>query len=678
MLQIVRWVAVVCAVLGSIAMGAQSALVIAGTVYEDRMALAVRPHFKAAEGVTVKLYRDNGDSLPSVQDVAVATTRTTAAGTYAFPVSQAGSYWVVVDSRSFRADAWPEQTFGPSGSLCARPDGNSRTTLFEGSCFGGRTGGGSDDANALATSEHLALIKVDQAATGVDFAFSYDAVTSIADQSGRQGTLRQFLLNANAVHGPNRMRFVPLEPARAVRETIMGLPPRWWTIALTTALPEVTDDDTIIDGMAYNFLSPSSVSDANPGRLGESAAIRLEEREISRLEKPELEIIASGDTGIICNVPCGIRSLSLHGAATGIITRGDSRIDHVLIGADPDAVPTSDGGQVGLQIERGSVMARHLLVTTQTRFGVTVSPGARLDGERLDISRCGQPLSGAGIVLLSSGSTLRSSTITANPGAAIVLGATDGSAPATGNTIDGNTISGNQAGVVIGPGSSRNMITRNDIVWNRLGGVTITPFTTAAPRENRISANRFDENGLRPIILDLDRDDPNQLHPGTQDCLPVSDGPNGGIAAPSVTQVVITDEAGPRAVIRGRACAGQIVEIYQSYVTSGIIEAGADQVPQVRDERIANETLTQERMFVIPSIGEFNYLGATTTAADGTFEAMFPLPVIAETSRSESSNDEPRLWADQRLLSLTPRAFSAIAIDPAGNTSEMSVRRKAD
>ena len=674
MLPTMRWVAVVRAAVVSLALGsvtatAQPPLVIAGGVFEDRMALAVRPHFLGAEGVTVKLYR--GDRTP------MATTRTDRAGMYVFNVTP-GDYVVTVDSRSFHAEAWPEQTFGPAGSRCAHPLRGTQTTLYEGPCFGGSTAAGSDDPSTLATSEHLAQVTVGaESQTGVDFAFSFDVVVTAADGSRtRQGTLRQYVLNANARPGPNRMRFVPIERAPEQRQTTMGVAPRWWTITLASALPEVHDEDTTIDGTAYNFLSPASPADVNPGRFGEPPTLESGERQVSRLRRPEMEIVATGAAaGIVCAARCGLRGLAIHGAAAGIITRNDATIEHVLVGAAPDGTPAT-GGVVGVQVERGTLVARHLLVTTQSRIGISVGREARLDGEHLDVSRSGEPLTGAGIVLLSNGSSIRTSLVTTNPGAAIVIGSTDGSAPASGNTIDGSTISGNQAGVVLGPGSSRNVITRNDIMWNRIGGVTVTPHAPdARPRENRISANRFDENGLRPIILDLEAEDPNALARGAERCGNV-------ITAPRITSVRVVNEGGTgRAVIRGRSCPGQVVEIYQSFVTSGVRE-NEPEMPRVRERETGRETLTsQDRTFSLPSIGEFNYLGATNTAADGTFEAIFPLPMTGARRTGETAAlEETDVWAAQVLTSASAndRAFSALAIDAAGNTSEMSVRRKAE
>ena len=116
-------------------------------------------------------------------------------------------------------------------------------------------------------------------------------------------------------------------------------------------------------------------------------------------------------------------------------------------------------------------------------------------------------------------------------------------------------------------------------------------------------------------------------------------------------------------------------------MTSGVREAKSPVMPQVRDDAIERETLTTEhRAFGLPSIGEFNYLGATNTTADGTFEAMFPLPVFTPAPEGVLGDEETNIWATQVLPPSKPedRAFSAIAIDAAGNTSEMSVRRTTD
>lgn len=677
-----KCLAIVSATLAAVAGNAQgSRLAIAGTVHQDRLVLAVRPHFLGAGNVTLKLYRDDGDRAPSASDTLLATTKTDRNGMYALPVAAAGLYWVAVDSRTFDSKAWPEQTFGPSGSLCAHPQSGTYATMYEGACFGGRSATRSDDASSLTTSEHVALVKVGESVTDVDFAFSFDAVTNTLDGDGLQGSLRQYFHNANAVRGVNRMRFVPVEPAPVKGDKTYGVPPRWWTITLKTSLPELTDEDTIVDGTAYNHISPSTVLDLHPGRFGEPVTLQSGDPDLSRLKRPELELVAAaGERGISCAAPCGLRSFAIHGALSALLVRSDVRAEHVLIGVAADAAARS-GGQIGIDVERGTFTGRHVLVSAQSQIGIRVAPGARLDGEHLDVSRSGAPATGAGIALLSSGSSIRSSTISSNGGAGILLGSSDGKAPATLNTIDGTTISGNLGGVVVGPGSARNAITNNDIMWNRVGGVTILPFDTNPPRENRISANRFDENGLRPIILDLTTDSPNELARGGETCATAASAPHAGISAPRVSKVEIVKQEGVRAVVRGRACPGQVVEIYQSYATASVREVAAD-MPQVRDDDTEAESISgTQRELRLPSIGEFNYLGTTTTAADGTFAATFPLPLRRDgEQRASQSIEDTNIWAAQVLRSSEEddRAFSAIAIDAAGNTSEMSVRRRAD
>jgi hypothetical protein len=688
-----RFAAVCLLSLASVSLSAQRTPVVAGTVSLDRLSLALRENFIPAAGVTVRAWKDDGDQQPAAGDALVDTAKTNAEGIYLLKVTGPGDYWITVDSKSFGVEkAWPEQTFGPAGSLCAHPDGTTRSTAFEGSCFGGRSGSRSDEPSTLVTAEHVARVTLAPRSdgsigslTGVDFAFSYDAVTTAADGESIQGSVRQFLRNAALVAGPNRMRFVPLEKPNETRETSFGVPPRWWRLTLSSAAPEITDADTILDGTAYNFLSAASVANVHPGRIGEPATVKEGEVPVARLEKPELELVTTGAAGIVCSARCVIRAIAIHGSPTSVIARAPARFEHVLIGASPDGEPADVRGETGVQLDAGSSVARNLFVSSQSRIGILVGREAKLQADRLEVTRCGDPQTGGGVVLLSSGSSIRNSNISANLGAGIILGSLNGASPANGNTIDSSTISSNQAGVVIAPASVRNAIIRNDIVWNRFGGITIAPYENRTPPvENRISMNRYDENGLRPIVLNLAVDDPNQLAFSTSKCDRDQNVANGGLSVPRITSVRVIDEeaATARAIVRGQACPGQIVELYQSFVTSRVRDKAAD-LPRVRrSESDQGETITSdERTMRLPSIGEFNYLGATNTAADGTFEATFPLTVVRPMDREFDSNDEEtNVWATEVLPfgDAGDRAFSAVAIDAAGNTSEMSVRRKVD
>jgi len=634
---------------------------ISGTIYLDPPALAVRVDFLPA-AATVKLYRDGGTSP-------VATTET-AVGRYQFASLEPGTYWVVVDSKSINAHAWAEQTFGPAGAVCAQTNGTTRTNSFEGACAGGRSAA-SDDASSLTTAEHVA--RVQSGATGVDFAFSFNIVTSLADSG--QGSLRQFVENANAIAGPNVMRFVPLtRPVAPTDNPALGLPPRWWTITLSAPLPPLRDAGTTIDGEAHNVLSTASVVDANPGRIDEEPYLRKGERQdLPREEKPELELITSGDEGITCEAACTVRSLAMHGSPNAIVTRADATLEQIVIGTHANIEDAPKHGSVGLQVERGQATLRFVYVTLQDTAGIAVAAsGARVDGDYVQVMRCGTPTSGAGIALLSDGSRFRHSHLSANDGAGIVIGSPDGKQPANVTVIEDSVISNNLAGIVLGPGSSRNTIARNQITWNRVGGVVASPYGANPPQENRISANVFDENGGRPIALNAEEKH-DMLAQANGTCERVDTVANHGIGAPVITSVQRSDKM---VTISGRACASQMVELYRSFVTSEIRNAKENSRLIRRTQKGETITIEQEQLDAYPSIGEFNFVTSTIAGPDGAFEVTVPIELTERSERAAVSNDV--LITNENALrgSESDRAYSAIAIDPQGNTSEMSQRTR--
>jgi len=208
----------------SAAVGMQS---ISGTIYNDVNANA---SVSLAEGVfanaTVKLYLDNGNGQIDAGDTFLATTTTNASGAYAFNGLGNGNYYVVVDSKTLGAAAyngaaninsvWADETYAAAGAATS-------LTTFDasaGALYGGKSATVSDNATALITSEHVIKTTIAAAnATGTDFGFSFNVVDNVrgdaTDDDGggtarlQQGSLRQFILNADAIAGANSMRFVP-------------------------------------------------------------------------------------------------------------------------------------------------------------------------------------------------------------------------------------------------------------------------------------------------------------------------------------------------------------------------------------------------------------------------------------------------------------------------------------
>ncbi len=286
--------------------------------------------------ITVKAYMDDGDSNPENSEsykYKITTGEYNGkTGFYSFTVPINKTYWIAVNSKDIpasaglnssfsRGDIWAEQTYGGNYVLCDT-DANSSTAPVQltqgGACFGGRNGDKSDGFydDSLSKAEHLAKIDANTSdITDVDFGFSFNVVTNINDQDDEdidgnnrtcQGCLRQFIQNANAISGPNAMRFVPTIPMNESN---------WWKIILNItagasadsddySLPPITDDFTIIDGTAYDYQNGTSVRDTNAGTSGHSGEKvgvgddglenTGDEAKLPNFNKPELEIDIDG------------------------------------------------------------------------------------------------------------------------------------------------------------------------------------------------------------------------------------------------------------------------------------------------------------------------------------------------------------------------------------------------
>jgi hypothetical protein len=659
-------------------------LTISGAVFDDPSALGLRAKFVPLHDVSVHLFRDDGDNLPTRDDVLLMTTQTSPAGDYVFHPRDPGTYWVVVDSRTIPSSApatekvWAEQTFGSRGALCAQPDGRMRELTVPGPCVGGRKGDRSDDARAADTAEHLCRIVLGDPATAVNFAFSFNVVTTLADSESDaqpiQGSLRQFVVNANALPGPNVMHFVPFsKPMEADRPLFDGDPPQWWTVTLRRPLPPLREAGTTLDGTAYSFLSTNSPRQGNRSSRGPAAPLGE-----GVGPGPDLEIVATGPEGIACESDCTLRYIAIHSAAVAIVTRANASIDHVIAGAHADTSATGVRGTAGIQVERGLTTLRNTYASDQNTGGVVVATAtAKLDAARIQVERCGQPEGGAGVILLSDGSTIRSSLIQGNFGAGVAIGLPAGTQQARQNLVADSIISGNSIGIVLSPGASDNRISGNGIMLNRFDGVAVAPYQPGTvPLRNRISGNHFDENGGRPIGLD-----PEHVVNGDQSendsCARNPALANGGIKPPRITSATIGAAAsgGRQIVVQGSGCPGSAIELYQSYAPSAA-RGNAD----IRKER-GRDTIGSAQASTntyVPSIGEFNPIATLTIGKDGQFE--FVVPVVETTPMRESRKPEIGYSVRFRDVFATADevqngAFSALTIDADGNTSEFGLRR---
>ena len=96
----------------------------------------------------------------------------------------------------------------------------------------------------------------------IDFGFSFNVVTNLEGGDRRpslQGSLRQFITNANTVTGPNPMRFVPVVPTNATD----GGTNDWWSLASQRGFPPIATAATTIDGAAFDAADGITALDTN-------------------------------------------------------------------------------------------------------------------------------------------------------------------------------------------------------------------------------------------------------------------------------------------------------------------------------------------------------------------------------------------------------------------------------
>ncbi len=330
---------------------------IEGRLLEDRNGDADLSDVQPLAGATVALFDGDGNFL--------ATTTTDSDGRYRFTVAAGNTYHVAVLSKTLvptsplnpghdPGETWVEQTWGAAGSwggaLCDL-DADGSTPAVEraspGPCYGGRRGGVSDRSSSLDLdlAEHVAVVRVgSDDVSGVDFGFSFNVVTNThdADEAPRtpracQGCLRQFLLNANAIAGPNAMRFVPAVPPNAT-----GGGGSWWSVDLADgwALPSITDGATVVDGTAYDYARPGDTRNANPGTAPlVCGQVGVDGVAMERIDLPELEVFDAHTVDAIFTVDTtgsgvAIRRLAVYGSGT------PGRTDPAAAGYNPD--PTGD------------------------------------------------------------------------------------------------------------------------------------------------------------------------------------------------------------------------------------------------------------------------------------------------------------------------------------------------
>ncbi len=280
-------------------------------------------------GFIVKAYMDDGDSTPEDSEAyeydEITGEYIGITGFYSFTVPINRTYWIAVNSKDIspsaglnsgytKGDIWAEQTYGGNYVLCDA-DADSSTAPVQltegGACYGGRNGDISDGfydvSSKLSQAEHLAKIDANTSdITDVDFGFSFNVVTNINDTDDDpnnsrtcQGCFRQFIQNANAISGPNTLRFVPVVPANKTDYWSITADKRMsssdpYSTDSTEPVFRIEDSDTVIDGTSYDYRDGTTILDKNSSVwAGKSGIGYINTCGINMFYKPELEIFTN-------------------------------------------------------------------------------------------------------------------------------------------------------------------------------------------------------------------------------------------------------------------------------------------------------------------------------------------------------------------------------------------------
>ncbi len=648
----------------------ENSSIIAGNVYEDILGDGSIAGDPLTTEVVVHLYRDSdGDNTPSANDTRV-TTQFSTDGQFSFEVPGEEVYWVFVDSRSIGqpvggfngtgAPLWAEQTYAAAGAYSSALND---VTLTDGAFFGGKTAGVADDPLALVTSEHVIQVDLrsgpdsdgdgiadiydvdsttgtdanndgiddniaytDPSRTDVDFGFSFNVVTETHDNGG-QGTLRQFIDNANEIAGSNELRFVPVTPANSADGT-------YWTIEINSLLPVSHDTGTTIDGTAYDKTDGTSRINSNSGfissRHSRPAEVGVGGISLSNVEAPELEITnlsgasleyglaIEGDSTTVQHV--AIHGFGTSGAGSANILVGNPDIDSIVtedfvlfqsvIGTGADLFDAPNAGEENKTVNVAIHNAINGLVSSNLigfaggdGIRIVNSTGSEITGN--EISSNAQIQSDEGGIDLESGSTdttITANLIVGNRGFGFESGDTESGTGLNNNSIIGNGLNLDEvAGVRLSSGN--NQVIKNVITENAGDGILVLADVTNATQGNLLSRNHFYGNAESSIDL-ADRSDERR-----GDGVTLNDGNNAdgtlgnmGLDFPDIALATVSAD-GMTLTLEGTAPENTTVEFY---VAQAAGTPGADSFGE----------------------GEF-FLGSASVGTSGTFNSVINLSAPA-------------------------------------------------
>lgn len=469
---------------------------ISGTIFEDvNYGGGIGRSLATSSGVgrpsaRVELYNSSGSF--------VASTTTDTNGTYTFSGVTAGTYTVRIVNSTVTSSR------GGTGLIGVQTFRTSGLTGTVGTADPNRVGGEIPtevDAPANTTSQTLTTINAvagqeaqsvtsvtvgSSSISGIDFGFNFDTIVNTKDAG--QGSLRQFILNSNAL--PNtglaqagltagvETSIFMISDGAARSGLRAGLTNQFSngaaTITLATALPTITDANTAIDGRRQTAITGDTNAAVSESTTG-----------------PEIIIDVAAGPGLQTTAANTLfDSLGITGAnGTGTVGAGVYFNGAAVAGSiiRNSTVFSNDNAGITLQSSATNVQ----VLNNITRNNGVAEPNA--DGIEFvgvnNITVSGnQSLNNAGygLDMLTSPSTNNTITNNVFKGNGFSTGTQDagiGVRQGSNNIVSLNTITGNQGDGIVIPllagGNTGNTITRNSIFANGELGIDLGSTTNA-------------------------------------------------------------------------------------------------------------------------------------------------------------------------------------------------------
>ncbi|MEZ4840361.1 MAG: Calx-beta domain-containing protein [Flavobacteriaceae bacterium] len=620
---------------------------ITGTVYEDvnygggaGRDLATSSGV-GVEGVTVELY-DNTNTL-------IATTTTNSSGRYFFGGMASGTFYVRVVNSTVRSTRGggsscvtciPVQTFRRNYASSTFADITGE--------IGGTTPTATDVAAGTLTGAQSVstIVMGNEGVVGVDFGFNFNTIVN-TNNSG-QGSLRQFIINSNALNetGMDQVANSIFDPAGGTDVSIFMIPPTSdplgrtadpnyssgvFNIQITSDLPAITDNDTYIDARTQTAYS----GDTNAGTIGAGGTtVGVSATALPNYNLPEIQVYRT--TGNLFETQANntvIRNIFAYTINSGIsiLNSGGNNLSvtEAVIGVDALGVNTIVGTD-GISITNGTSSITNNYFSGGI-IGVRVNGGTSTSIQYNHFDQLGNVSCEDSIGLTSgAGVTIQYNFIDQTSAIGIEGWNYSGGATINENTItnsgqNGGDCSGSIENAGIRLYGNNSSITSNIIANNAGAGVVITGGNTSG---NLISQNAIYNNGG----LGIDIDQATSGNP-VGDGITINDnndsdsGPNTSINFPVFNgQPVIN---GSDLVVRGWARPGSIIEFFITDISEGTATAGDNQFGLTQDY---GEGQTYIGTYTEGSGSDISAATSLYTDADGNtdttnqFEFRIPLP----------------------------------------------------